>query len=342
MYDYILKRIFTSEEEIFTSMLGDREMKGSFKFSDFFHLVKACVPSGVSDENLYRMIMNPDNYDLANINRQINGNAKVPKPLVKKIVFEGVSGIKKRLLKNFSSTEDTFWKSVGNEINALPENVTKCFEQYYADTPPEKLAVLLIEALINTSCSWSKENNADVPEETKTSATYRDIFEFLKEEKMEDLKRVSIMFHSGSNWLTDPRIDGRGALLKKMGEKADVRVLINDSLGIQELFNTEYLRAEFGLYDSIEKTVSNWKAIAQRYRFSLKSFPYIFFHSMCIVEYKNSRKKLYLSNYIYKSGMAAEQHPKVIISDTNPDFATYYQEFDFLWGKGEEIYAFAP
>ena len=282
MYDCILKRIFTSEEEIFTSMLGDRKMKGSFKFSDFFHLVKACVPSGVRDENLYRMIMNPDNYDLANINRQINGNVKVPKPLVKKIVFEGVSEIKKRLLKNFSFTEDTFWKSVGNEINALPKNVTKCFEQYYADTSPEKLAVLLIEALINTSCSWSKENNADV------------------------------------------------------------RVLINDSPDIQELFNTEYLRAEFGLYDSIEKTVSNWKAIAQRYRFSLKSFPYIFFHSMCIVEYKNSRKKLYLSNYIYKSGMAAEQHPKVIISDTNPDFAPYYQEFDFLWGKGEEIYAFAP
>lgn len=65
-----------------------------------------------------------------------------------------------------------------------------------------------------------------------------------------------------------------------------MRVLINESTNIQELFNTDYLRAEFGSYDSIEKTVQGWKDMAERYHFSLKSFPYIFFHSMCIVKYK--------------------------------------------------------
>lgn len=313
-------------------------MKGSFKFKDFFQIVKACAPRNVNDENLYQIVMEPENYDLANINRQINGNAKVPKTLVKKIVFEGVSGIEKRLLKRFPLTNEDFWKSVGNEISVLPKKVTNCFEKYHADTTPKKLSILLIEALINTSCSWFEEKNVSV--ETKEMAMCRDIFEFLKVEELENIKCISIMFHSGSNWLTDHAIDGRGALLKKMGEKIEVRVLINNSPNIQELFNTEYLRAEFGLYDSVEKTVSNWKSMAQRYHFSLRSFPYIFFHSMCIVEYKNSQKKLYLSNYIYKAGMAAEQHPKVILADTDQDFDTYYQEFDFVWEKGEKIYNF--
>ena len=76
-------------------------MKGSFKFRDFFQLVKACVPRSVSDESLYQVVMEPENYDLANISRQINGITKVPKPLVKKIMIEGVQGVQKRLLKNF-------------------------------------------------------------------------------------------------------------------------------------------------------------------------------------------------------------------------------------------------
>lgn len=316
-------------------------MKGSFKFRNFFQLVKACVPRSVSDESLYQVIMEPENYDLANISRQINGIAKVPKPLVKKIMIEGVQGVQKRLLKNFPNTKEDFWEAIGNEMNALPENVLKCIEKDSSGDASEKLAILLVEALINTSCSWSKEKegkNTDISAEKKSIREYKDIFDFLKEEKLEEVNRVSIMFHSGSNWITDHTMDGRGALLKEMGEKTEVRVLINESSNIQELFNTDYLRAEFGSYDSIEKTVQGWKDMAERYQFSLKSFPYIFFHSMCIVEYKNSKKKLYLSNYIYKAGTSVEQHPKAILEEFDSDFSSYYQEYNFVWEKGKEIY----
>ena len=255
--------------------------KKNLKFKDYMDMIIPWVPHVISKENLYQIIMNVDNYDPANVNRQINGRAKVPKKIVKKIVLEGKDKISKRLERSFSDSGQEFWMNIENAIINLQEEKTTCLEDYNTDKVSEKMAVLLLEALINTSCSWGKDDD---------------------------------------------------------DSKSDVRILINDSENIQELFDTEYLRSEFGSYDRIHETVSGWRDMAKKYQFSVRSFNYIFFHSLCIVEYRNAKKKMYISNYVYKNGLAVEQHPKYVLTENDEDFKSYYNEYNYIWGKSSCIY----
>lgn len=312
--------------------------KKNLKFKDYMDMIIPWVPHVISKENLYQIIMNVDNYDPANVNRQINGRAKVPKKIVKKIVLEGKDKISKRLERSFSDSGQEFWMNIENAIINLQEEKTTCLEDYNTDKVSEKMAVLLLEALINTSCSWGKDDDDSKSDSLKYSQKCRDIFQFLKNENVNTIKRVSIMFHSGSNWYRDHTLDGRGALIKNLSQKSDVRILINDSENIQELFDTEYLRSEFGSYDRIHETVSGWRDMAKKYQFSVRSFNYIFFHSLCIVEYRNAKKKMYISNYVYKNGLAVEQHPKYVLTENDEDFKSYYNEYNYIWGKSSCIY----
>lgn len=312
--------------------------KESFKFKHYMDMIIPWVPHVINKENLYQIIMDVDNYDPANVNRQINGKTKVPRKLVKKIVLEGKDGISKRLERSFSDFGQEFWLEIEKAIITLPKEQTACLESCNTDKVSEKMAVLLLESLINTSCSWGKEKDNSTSDPQKQTQKYSDIFQFLKDEDINAIKRVSIMFHSGSNWYRDHTVDGRGALIKDLSQKADVRILINDSENVQELFDTEYLRSEFGSYDRIPETVSGWKNMAEKYQFSVRSFPYIFFHSLCIVEYRNSKKKMYLSNYVYKNGLAAEQHPKYVLTENDENFKIYYDEYNYIWKESNPIH----
>lgn len=318
-----------------------------FKFMDFFSLVDDLLPKEMNQSEVYRKILDDQSSDDSKISKLVNGKLPVPVKLAKQVIIEGVWNTGIRLEKAFPQDDyESFWKNIDKRLDEKSLNNLKCFTYFEPESVSEKLAILLIEALLNELRKKSEEaitmsGNENVNQANGESyPIYTSMFLFLKNEDLDNIKGISFMFHSGLNWNTDHSPHGPGGLLKELcDKKIDVCVLVNNSPSIQAIFDTKYLNSRIGEgYDATDVNAERWKKLAQKYNFSLRSFPYIFFHSLCIVEYKNNTKKMYVSNYIYKEGMAVEEHPKAILTNNAPDLNTYYSEFEFIWGKGEHVW----
>lgn len=310
-----------------------------YKFKDFFSLVKSLLPEEMTQSEVYRNILDDQLSDDGKISKLVNGKFSVPAKLAKKIIIEGVWNTGLRLEKAFPKADyESFWKNIDKRLNEKPLNDLKCFTYFQPDSISEKVAILLIEALSNELRKTSEEENTSIDlANNASSPVYTSRFLFLRNENLDDIKEISFMFHSGLEWNNDRSPHGPGGLLKEISDKKiDVRVLVNNSPSVQTIFDTGYLNSRIGgEYDTAYANAEKWRKLAQKYHFSLRSFPHIFFHSLCIVEYKNNTKKIYVSNYIYKEGMAVEEHPKTILTNNDPDLNTYCSEFEFIWEKSE-------
>ena len=324
-----------------------------FRFKNFFSLVNNLLPKEMTQPEVYRKILDDQASDDSQISKMVNGKTSVPAKVAKQVIVSGVWNTGIRLESAFPQDKyNNFWENIDKRLNQKPLNDKKplinleCFTYYDPESTAEKVAILLIEALLNelrktsvekasiTSCNKSVDTTIN-----ESHPIYTSSFLFLKNEDLENMKGISFMFHSGTNWITDHSPHGPGGLLKEITDKKiDVRVLINNSPEIQSIFDTGYLNSRIGgEYDTADLNREKWLKLAQKYHFCLRSFPYIFFHCLCIVEYKNDTKKIYVSNYIYKEGMAVEEHPKTILTNNDPDLNTYYSEFEFIWGKSETM-----
>ena len=128
--------------------------------------------------------------------------------------------------------------------------------------------------------------------------------------------------------------------MREISKQTELCVLVNNSRQVQEIFDTNYLRTSVGTYEyeKLEDTVKKWGKLAEMYGFSVKEFPYIFFHRLCIIEYKDLKKKMCVADYIYKQGLPKEKHPRKILLDTDKDFNVYFEEYNFIWEKSAYVY----
>ena len=304
----------------------------SFKLNDFFTLLSKCTPTPPIE--LYNAFFGVYG-DAGNISKQLRGKLNVPKNLIRKVMLEGNEKIKCRLLKNFpEETFQDFWSNIEKQYNDLVYSTKNSWIKYSirdTDDTPSKLVDLFLGSLIDTMNTNS----------FSTSTPPKHIFDFIGNEELDSISDISIMFHSGLHWYRDTNPTGRMNLISKIMQNGiTLKILINNSESVQAIFDSNYLNSNYGSYDDIHTSVREWKKQAQKYGFMLKSFEHIFFHSMCIVRYKNGQKgKLYLSHYIYQEGLTTEDHPKAIIYSGTTDYDKYCNEYQFIWGHSQTVYS---
>lgn len=298
----------------------------AFRFKNFWKVLKNCV-NNMTDINLYRTLFGDINTEPGNISKIVNGKNPVPMKNVRDIVIQGPDEVEQRLMSIFLD-KDVCKKIEGSLIVLENRDDNKWISEYLnahkADTIQKKLAHLFLVSLVDGS-----KDTSNIP---------KSIFEFLNNENINNICEVNIMFHSGMNWYEDRSNNGRGALLKNMVTKGiQVKVVINNSKAVQQVFESKYLNGEYGVYDSVDVCTKKWIEIAAKYKIALKSFEHIFFHSLCIVHYRDKTGKIYLTNYVYAKNIIGD-NPRLIFSSEDDSFKKYCEEYNFIWNKSTELY----
>ena len=216
--------------------------------------------------------------------------------------------------------------------NSIPNAVIQEFD----DDVFQNLAVLLVSAASNDL--FYLKHNDDTPSDIHTQNIVTDIFDFINAQNINDISGVSMMFHSGFRWYMDYSPNGRDALLKSMvDKKIQLRILINSPDAVQAVCDTKFLSTGYGVYPEPNLIMEGWQKLARKRGFSLKAFKCIFFHSLCIIQFKNNQKIMYISHYIYNH-IPGDEHPKNILFQSDPYFDVYCNEFDFIWENGDWLY----
>lgn len=234
-----------------------------------------------------------------------------------------------------------YYDKLPDKISAFQKkySIANAVIQEFNDDIFQNLAVLLISAasndLFHLKHSDDEENNRLY---LHSLNIVTDIFDFMKAQNINDISSVSMMFHSGFDWYMDYKPNGRDALLQSMlDHQIQLRILINSPNAIQTVCDTKFLSTGYGSYPEPIVVMQEWKKLAKKRGIPLKTFPCIFFHSLGIIEFKNHQKLLYISHYIYNH-ISGNEHPKSILSDSDPYFEVYYNEFDFIWENGNWLY----